>query len=314
MNSLTEARVSEVRAFNRFYTKVIGLLQAGMLDSPYSLTEGRVIFELAQAARMETGELRGLLDLDAGYLSRILARFETDGLITRERSAADARKQVVALTPAGTQAYAHLDRRSTEEIEAMLARLTEDGRRRLVESMAAIRTLLGSDARHQGYVIRPPRTGDLSWAAHRHAELYSEEYGWGTEFEQLVAGILAAFDPARDAGWIAEVGGERAGCVFCVHQDDRTAKLRMLLVEPSARGLGIGRRLVDECVRHAQSHGYERVVLWTRDCLTSARRIYAAAGFHLDSTEPGVENGVEVVEEMWSRDLRPTGSAAPPDA
>ncbi|NUT09698.1 MAG: MarR family transcriptional regulator, partial [Nonomuraea sp.] len=286
MSSLTEARVSEVRAFNRFYTKVIGVLQAGMLDSPYSLTEVRVLFELAHAERMETGELRGLLGLDAGYLSRILARFEGDGLIVRERSASDARKQLLRLTEAGSGTFARLDRRSAEEIERLLDGLPEAEQALLTGSMATIRRLLG-ERPARSYVIRPPRTGDLGWVAYRHGVLYSEEYGWGTEFEQLVAGIVSAFDPARDAGWIAEVDGERAGCVFCVHQDDTTAKLRMLLVEPSARGLGIGRRLVEECLRHARARGYRRITLWTRDCLVSARRIYQAAGFELESEEKG---------------------------
>lgn len=303
MSSLTEARVSEVRAFNRFYTKVIGALQAGMLDSPYSLTEVRVLFELAHAERMETGELRGLLGLDAGYLSRILARFEGDGLVTRERSAADARKQLVGLTPAGADVFAALDRRSSEEIAALLGGLPEADQERLVAGMAAIRRLLGGGKAGAPYVIRPPRTGDLGWVVYRHGALYSAEYGWGTEFEQLVARIVSDLDFSRDAGWIAEVDGERAGCVFCVRQDDTTAKLRMLLVEPSARGLGIGRRLVDECLRHARAEGFKRIELWTRDSLTSARRIYQAAGFELDSQEKGMENGVEVTEQMWSREL-----------
>ncbi|GGS87017.1 MarR family transcriptional regulator [Nonomuraea spiralis] len=302
---MTEARVSEIRAFNRFYTKVIGVLQAGMLDSPYSLTEVRVLFELAHADSMETGELRGLLDLDAGYLSRILTRFEGDGLITRERSAADARKQLVRLTAAGAATFAGLDRRSAEEIERLLGGLPEEDRALLVGSMATIRRLLGEGS-DRSYVIRPPRTGDLGWVAYRHGALYSAEYGWGTEFEQLVARIVGAYDPARDAGWIAEVDGERAGCVFCVHQDDTTAKLRMLLVEPSARGLGIGRRLVAECLRHARARGYGRITLWTRDCLVSARRIYQTAGFELESAEKGTENGAEVTEEMWSLDLAAT--------
>lgn len=303
MISLTDARVSEVRAFNRFYTKVIGALQAGMLDSPYSLTELRVLFELAQTERMETGELRGLLGLDAGYLSRILARFESDGLVTRERSAADARKQLIRLTPAGADIFAGLDRRSGDEIGLLLAGLAEDDQRRLVSSMAAIRALLGGAETRQPYVIRAPRTGDLGWVVFRHGVLYSAEYGWGTEFEQLVAKIVGDLDLTRDAGWIAEVDGERAGCVFCVRQDDTTAKLRMLLVEPSARGLGIGRRLVEECLRHARAEGCERITLWTRDNLVSARRIYQAAGFELESEEKGMENGVEVNEQVWSRDL-----------
>lgn len=303
MSSLTEARVSEVRAFNRFYTKVIGALQAGMLDSPYSLTEVRVLFELAQAERMETGELRGLLGLDAGYLSRILTRFDGDGLITRERSAADARKQLIRLAPAGAEIFAALDRRSAEEIGQLLTGLTEQDQERLVAGMAAIKEVLGGARERAPYVIRPPRTGDLGWVVYRHGELYSAEYGWGTGFEQLVAGIVSGLDFGRDSGWIAEVDGERAGCVFCVRQDDTTAKLRMLLVEPSARGLGLGRRLVEECLRHARAEGYKRIVLWTRDCLVSARRIYEAAGFELESEEKGMENGVEVIDQVWSLDL-----------
>ncbi|MEV4178495.1 helix-turn-helix domain-containing GNAT family N-acetyltransferase [Nonomuraea sp. NPDC049709] len=282
---------------------MIGALQAGMLDSPYSLTEVRVLFELAHAERMETGELRGLLDLDAGYLSRILARFEGDGLIGRERSASDARKQLVRLTPEGAEIFAGLDRRSAEEIGRLLSGLPEADQERLVAGMATIRALLGPAREREPYVIRPPRTGDLGWVVYRHGVLYSEEYGWGTEFEQLVARIVGELDFSRDAGWIAEVGGERAGCVFCVRQDDTTAKLRMLLVEPSARGLGIGRRLVDECLRHARAEGYKRITLWTRDSLVSARRIYQAAGFELESEETGTENGVEVNEQVWSRDL-----------
>lgn len=303
MSSLTEARVSEVRAFNRFYTKVIGVLQAGMLDSPYSLTEVRVLFELAHAERLETGELRALLDLDAGYLSRILARFEGDGLVERERSATDARKQLVRLTPAGTSTFAELDRRSAGEIERLLSRLPDADQERLVAGMAAIRGLLAAQPAREPYVIRPPRTGDLGWVVYRHGELYSREYGWGTAFEQTVAKIVGDLDFSKDAGWIAEVGGERAGCVFYVREDEVTAKLRMLLVEPSARGMGIGRRLVEECLRHAKAEGCKRITLWTRGCLVSARRIYQAAGFELVSEEQGAENGIELTEQWWARDL-----------
>ncbi|SDI01944.1 bifunctional helix-turn-helix transcriptional regulator/GNAT family N-acetyltransferase [Nonomuraea jiangxiensis] len=304
MSSLTEARVAEVRAFNRFYTKVIGALQAGMLDSPYSLTEARVLFELGRAEQMETGDLRGLLDLDAGYLSRILTRLDGDGLIVRERSASDARRQLVRLTPAGSGTFAGLDRRSAEEVERLLATLAEEDQTRLVGSMATIRRLLGAtEPGREPFLIRPPRPGDLGWVVYRHGVLYAQEYGWGTEFERLVARITADFDPAHDAGWIAEVGGERAGCVFCVRQDATTAKLRLLLVEPSARGLGLGRRLVEECVRHARAEGYKRITLWTRDCLVSALRIYQAAGFELESEQPGRENGIELTEQVWTRDL-----------
>ncbi|MER7365682.1 bifunctional helix-turn-helix transcriptional regulator/GNAT family N-acetyltransferase [Nonomuraea wenchangensis] len=304
MSSLTEARISEVRAFNRFYTQVIGVLRAGMLDSPYSLTEGRVLFELAHAEPMETGELRSLLDLDAGYLSRILTRFDAEGLIRRERSAADARKQVVRLTSKGSATYADLDRRSAEQIERLLSGLPEADQGRLVGGMATIRSLLSAgEPRPEPYVIRPPRTGDLGWVVQRHADLYSGEYGWGTAFEQTVAGIVAGLDFTKDAGWIAEAGGERVGCVFYVREDDGQAKLRMLLVEPSARGMGIGRRLVEECLRHARADGRERITLWTRDCLVSARRIYQAAGFRLAGEEKGAENGVEVNEQWWTLDL-----------
>ncbi|GGO81792.1 bifunctional helix-turn-helix transcriptional regulator/GNAT family N-acetyltransferase [Nonomuraea cavernae] len=282
----------------------MGILQAGMLDSPYSLTEVRVLFELAHAGRLETGELRALLDLDAGYLSRILGRFEAGGLISRERSAADARKQVVSLTEAGAATFDGLDARSSEQIERLLAGLPDERQRRLVACMATIRELLGGPAEREPYLIRPPRTGDLGWVVHRHGELYSAEWGWGMEFERLVARIVADYDPARDAGWIAEIGGERAGCVFCVHEDDTTARLRMLLVEPSARGLGLGRALVEECVRHARDRGYERITLWTRDCLAGARRIYEAAGFELESEERGTENGIEVGEQRWTLGLR----------
>ncbi|MDA0639984.1 MULTISPECIES: bifunctional helix-turn-helix transcriptional regulator/GNAT family N-acetyltransferase [Nonomuraea] len=306
MNSLTEARVSEVRAFNRFYTKVIGVLQAGMHHLPYSLTEGRVLFEVAHADSIGTGELRALLDLDAGYLSRILARFDGDGLIVRERSAADARKHVVRLSPAGRKAFETLDQASNEDIERLLAGLPEDARERLVTGMRAIRDVLDPPAGPESCLIRPLRDGDLSWVVHRHGVLYAREYGWGRDFELLVARIVAAFDPSRDTAWIAEVGGRPAGSVFYMRKDDTTGQLRLLLVEPSARGLGLGRRLVDECVRHARADGCERLVLWTRDCLTSARRVYEAAGFRLDSQEKGMENGIELNEEMWSLDLAAT--------
>ncbi|WP_326626255.1 helix-turn-helix domain-containing GNAT family N-acetyltransferase [Nonomuraea fuscirosea] len=286
---------------------MIGALQAGMLDSPYSLTEARVLFELAQAERMETGELRGLLGLDAGYLSRILTRFEADGLIIRERSAADARKQLVRLTPGGDEVFTGLDARSAEVIGRLMSGLAEADQERLVSSMAAIRSLLSAAERErEPYVIRPPRPGDLGWVVERHGALYSSEYGWGIEFEQLVARIVGDLDLTRDTGWIAESGGRRVGCVFYVRQDATTAKLRMLLVDPAARGLGIGRRLVEECLRHARAEGCERITLWTRDSLVSARRIYQAAGFSLESQEKGMENGVPVNEQMWSLALHPT--------
>lgn len=304
MNSLTEARISEVRAFNRFYTKVIGVLQSGMHDSPYSLTEGRVLYEVAHADRLETGELRGLLDLDAGYLSRILARLDGDGLIIKERSATDARKQLVRLSAAGAEAFATLDRRSSEEVQRLLDRLPEDGQERLVTGMRTIRSLLDAPAERPRTLIRPPRAGDLSWVVQRHGALYAEEYGWGMDFERTVARIVADFDQAHDACWIAEAGTARAGSVFCVRRDDTTAQLRLLLVEPSARGLGIGAALVRECERHARRCGYTSITLWTNSVLLAARGIYRSQGYQLVKSEPHTSFGQKLIGETWTLALK----------
>ncbi|MEU8173734.1 helix-turn-helix domain-containing GNAT family N-acetyltransferase [Microbispora hainanensis] len=299
--------VSEVRAFNRFYTSVIGVLGSGMHDTPYSLTEARVLFELGTRDAADTADVRAMLDLDPGYLSRILTRFEGDGLVSRERSAEDARRQVVRLTPKGRDTFALLDRRSATEIETLLAKLTDPERRRLVTAMSTVRSLLEPGERREPYVIRPPRAGDLGWVVHRHGALYSEEYGWGAAFEALVARIVAEYvedqDPRREAAWIAEVHGEPVGCIFCLRKGDTTAQLRLLLVEPSARGMGIGRRLVDECLRFAASAGYSRIELWTRDVLVSARRIYQAAGFELVEQYPSEESGIPVTDQIWAKDL-----------
>ncbi|GAA4555747.1 bifunctional helix-turn-helix transcriptional regulator/GNAT family N-acetyltransferase [Planotetraspora kaengkrachanensis] len=299
--------VSEVRAFNRFYTEVIGVLQAGLLDTDYSLTEARVLFELGTREAAEVAALRNLLDLDPGYLSRILTRFEADGLIARERSAEDGRRQIARLTDAGARAYGLLDDRSSAEVRTMLAALTPEERRKLVSHMTAIRGLLDRQEPRGHYVIRPLRPGDLGWVVHRHGVLYAQEYAWGMGFEALVARILADYvdghDPRREAGWIAEVEGGPAGCVFCMRKDDETAQLRLLLVEPSARGMGIGGRLVEECVTFARHTGYRRIMLWTRENLTSARRIYAGAGFELTERHEGEESGQAVVDEIWSRTL-----------
>lgn len=299
--------VSEVRAFNRFYTSVIGVLGAGMHDTSYSLTEARVLFELGTTEAADAADIRAMLGLDPGYLSRILARFESDGLVSRERSAEDARRQVVRLTPKGRDTFAVLDRRSAAEIETLLAKLTDPERRRLVSAMGSVRSLLEPAERREPYVIRPPRAGDLGWVVHRHGALYSEEYGWGAAFEALVARIVAEYvedhDPRREACWIAEVRGEPVGCVFCVRKDDTTAQLRLLLVEPSARGMGIGGRLVEECLRFATAAGYRRITLWTRDVLASARRIYQNAGFELVEQHPSEETGIPVNDQVWARDL-----------
>src|SRR5689334_11484892 len=231
--------IDEVRAFNRFYTGVIGVLEEGLLETPYSLTEARVIFELAQAEATEVAELRRRLGVDAGYMSRILARFDADGLVTRERAAADARRQVIHLTAHGRSAFELLDARSAAETESLLYGLGARERRRLVEAMATIRGLLERPAT-AAVSLRPLEPGDLGWVVERHGVLYAEEYGWDETFEALVARIVADYaaraDTVREHGWIAEVGGERAGCIFCMRKDDEVAQLRLLLVEPSARG------------------------------------------------------------------------------
>ena len=300
-------KVSAIRAFNRFYTRHIGVLSAGLLDTPYSLTEARILFEIGARETCETGELRRMLGLDAGYLSRILSRFETDGLITRERSAADARRQVIRLTETGRKARAMLDERSAEQIRGVLAPLSEEDQRRLVSAMGVIQEILGGARPAQPYVIRPPRPGELGWVVHRHGVLYHDEYGWDETFEQLVLDIVAEYVAGQGdkgvAAWIAELDGEPVGCIACTRQDAETAKLRLFLVEPSARGRGIGTRLVDECLRFARGAGYKRITLLTYDVLADARRIYQRAGFQLEESHPERAFGKDLVRQIWSREL-----------
>lgn len=299
--------IAEVRAFNRFYTRMIGVLRADLLHTPYSLTEARVIFELAQRDHMAAGELRRLLDLDAGYLSRMLARFERERLIDRERSPADARKQIVRLTEAGREAWRTLDARSAAQVGELLSEVSAEDRRRLLAAMRTIQEVLGDAPRREPYLIRPPRPGDFGWIVHRHGVLYDQEYGWGPEHEALVARIVAdyieQYDDRRTAMWIAESGGEPVGSIACMRKDDETAQLRLFLVEPHARGMGIGTRLVEECLRFARHAGYRRIMLWTFDVLAAARRIYRRAGFTLDVSEPVEAHGRRMHNQIWSRDL-----------
>ncbi|HEY8474354.1 MAG TPA: helix-turn-helix domain-containing GNAT family N-acetyltransferase [Natronosporangium sp.] len=304
---VADQRVASVRAFNRFYTELIGVLDEGLLRTPYSLTEARVIFELAQRDSREVAELRQALAIDAGYLSRILARFQDDGLVTRRRSVADGRRQVISLTEQGRAAFVTLDGRSAEAIRTMLTKLTEEDQARLVGAMAEIRRILEPAPRPSGYVLRPPRPGDLGWVVHRHGVRYAEEYGWDESFEALVARIVADYvdhrDPRREDAWIAELDGEPVGCVFCTRKDDQTAQLRLLLVEPQARGMGIGSRLVDECIRFARRAGYRELVLWTNDVLVDARRIYERAGFQLVKQEPHHSFGHDLVGQTYALTL-----------
>lgn len=299
----TKDRVTAVRAFNRFYTNLIGLLREGLLSTPYSLTEARVIFELAQASATEVAELRSDLQIDAGYLSRMLARFEADGLVTRQRSNSDGRRQVVQLTTQGRRAFKALDKRSTEEIRALLNPLGEDDQRRLIEAMHAIQHILDGLRPRQSVVLRAPRSGDFGWVVQRHGFLYAEEYGWDESFEALVARIVADYvdqqDAEREAAWIAELEGELVGCVFCVRKQEEVAQLRLMLVEPRARGMGIGTRLCQECIRFARSSGYKRMMLWTNDVLEDARRIYERAGFKLVEEEKHHSFGQDLVGQNW---------------
>jgi DNA-binding MarR family transcriptional regulator/N-acetylglutamate synthase-like GNAT family acetyltransferase len=299
--------IARVRAFNRFYTNVIGVLSEGLLDSPYSLTEARLIFELAQRDATEVTALRHDLDIDAGYLSRLLARFEADGLITRARSATDCRRQVIRLTAAGRTAYEMLDERSVGEVHRLLQPLTDERRRRLVAAMDAIEEVLAETRSPRSYVLRPLRPGDFGWVVHRHGVLYAAEYGWDATFEALVARVVADYvdkhEARRENAWIAEVAGEPVGCVFCVRRDDTTAQLRLLLVEPSCRGMGIGARLVDECLSFARLAGYKSIMLWTNDVLGDARRVYERAGFRLADQGEHHSFGHDLVEQIWTRDL-----------
>ena len=299
-----DGRIGAVRAFNRFYTPVIGLLREGLYGSPYSLTEVRVIFEMAQRDGRETTSLKNALGLDAGYLSRILARFESDGLITKERSKSDGRRQVVALTDAGRRVFAAMEASSNEQVRELLTPIDEPGQRRLLAAMDTIRHVLTPGRQLPGGVtLRPPRPGDLGWVIGRNGAVYAAEYGWDETYEALVARIVADYaashDPVREAAWIAEAGGERAGCIFCVRKDDTTAKLRLLLVEPWARGMGIGGRLVSECAGFAKQNGYREMELWTQSILAGARRIYQRAGFELTGSEPHHSFGHDLVGETW---------------
>jgi DNA-binding MarR family transcriptional regulator/GNAT superfamily N-acetyltransferase len=297
--------VADVRAFNRFYTGVIGVLDRGYLASPYSLTEVRVLFELA-AGPCEAPDLRAALSLDAGYLSRILTRFESDGLATRTASERDSRRHVVALTPHGESVFAELNARSDAGIGALLDRVPPSDRAALVASMRKIERLLTGTPR--SYLLRPLRPGDLGWVVNRHGVRYAEEHGFDQTFEALVARVAGEYvenhSPDREAAWIAEVDGEPVGSIFCVRVDDHTAQLRLLLVEPAARGLGIGARLVDECLRFARRAGYARMALWTVSGLAASQHIYEKAGFTLDESKPEHLYGRDDLDaQTWSLDL-----------
>jgi DNA-binding MarR family transcriptional regulator/GNAT superfamily N-acetyltransferase len=305
--ALARDRVAAVRAFNRFYTARIGVLRDGLLRTPHSLTEARVLYELGQREVTEVADLRREMDIDAGFLSRLLARLQRDGLVARERSTDDARRQRIRLTEEGATAFAELDSRSAEEIGAVLDALPEEDQQRLVAAMDTVHDVLTQAPPAAGFVLRGPRPGDLGWIVERHGALYAQQYGWDESFEALVAQIVAEYardhDPRREAAWIAEVDGEPAGCVLCVRREEDVAQLRLLLVEPRARGRGIGARLIEECLRFARHAGYARITLWTNDVLHEARRLYERAGFELVESAPHHSFGRDLVEQTWARAL-----------
>ncbi|WP_329132174.1 helix-turn-helix domain-containing GNAT family N-acetyltransferase [Streptomyces sp. NBC_01476] len=304
--------VKDVREFNRFYTNLIGALDYSRhLHTPFTLTEARVLYELAHAPRTDAADLRVELSLDAGHLSRMLAKFEEQQLVTRGPSEQDARRQRIALTTRGEEAASLLEERSQDAVNTLLGPIPPDDRKRLTEAMRTVRDILREDQREpaaERVTVRGPRPGDLGWAIERNAAVYAAEFGWNEEYEVLVARIVADFaashDPQREAVWIAELDGERAGCVFCVRDEaPGTARLRLLLVDPAARGHGIGGRLVAECVAFALAADYTALVLWTNDVLSGARRIYQRAGFELVREEAHHSFGHDLVGQDWRLDL-----------
>ena len=295
-------RVAAVRRFNRFYTREIGVLGDGLLQSGFSLAEARVLYELAQRPGTTASELGRDLTLDSGYLSRILRGFERDGLVTRAACETDRRQSLLSLTDSGRAAFAPLDTRSREQIGTLLAGLAEPAQASLVAAMNRIETLLG--ARHAvPWLLRQHRPGDIGWVVSRHGALYAKEYGLDARFEALVARVagefLAQHDPARERCWIAERDGVNVGSVFLMRKSNEVAKLRLLIMEPAARGLGIGRRLVAECISFAREAGYRNITLWTNDVLVAARAIYQQAGFHLVASAPHRDFGPPMVGEDW---------------
>jgi Transcriptional regulators len=302
--------VQTVRRFNRFYTKQIGVLNDGLLQSPFSLAEVRVLYELAHREQPTAVQLANELALDDGYLSRILRTFRKRGLIARTPAETDRRQRLLALTPRGRSLFASLNARSDDQVATMLRELSPSDQDRLVDAMRTIESLLLRDgsapANRAPYLLRQHRPGDMGWVVYRHGVLYSQEYGWDERFEALVAGIVAQFieqfDPKRERCWIAEKDGDNVGSVFLVKHTTTVAQLRLLLVEPTARGLGIGQRLVDECVRFARQAGYRKITLWTNSVLHAARRIYERTGFVLVKEEPHRHFGEGLVGQTW--DLR----------
>src|SRR3569833_57185 len=328
---ISPEQIARVRAFIRDYTRRFGVLAEGLLNSPYSLTEVRVMYEIAHRSGVTAAELADELDLDRGYLSRLLKGFETMKLLAKAASPDDGRRQHLRLTPAGLRVFEPLERRAQEHVKGMLTALDEERRGALLQGMEVIQSALagstaglagvagassdtitaGAARREQpgAFALRPHRVGDMGWVVQRHGELYAEECGWNEEFEALVAEITVEFlrklDAPRERCWIAERDGKRVGCIFLVAKDETTAKLRLLLVERETRGLGVGRTLVTECVNFAREVGYQKIVLWTQENLTAARHLYDRAGFQRIAREPHHSFGHDLVGETWDLAFRP---------
>ncbi|HXM82690.1 MAG TPA: helix-turn-helix domain-containing GNAT family N-acetyltransferase [Burkholderiales bacterium] len=299
--------IDAVRRFNRFYTRRIGVLREGLLGSPYTLTEARLLYELAQGEQATATALGRGLGLDLGYLSRLLQGLKRRGLVQAKRSSQDGRQALLALTAKGRKTFAALNARSRDEMAQMLKPLPEQDRGRLVDAMRAVESLLTNEASRAEITLRSHRPGDLGWVVHRHGALYAEEYGWDERFEALVAEIVAKFvrhfDAELERCWIAEMDGERVGSALVVKQSASTAKLRLLLVEPKARGRGVGKRLVDECIAFARAKGYRKLALWTQSNLAAARHIYRQCGFKLIRKEPHRSFGYDLTGEYWELKL-----------
>lgn len=297
-------RVAAVRRFNRLFTRQIGVLREGLLHSPYSLTEARIIFELASREGLTASELGSELGLDGGYLSRILAKLEGQGLLDKVKSESDGRQRLLNLTAEGKEAFELLDSRSRDEVAELLNELSGGEQQRLLEAMEMIEGILGHGLKYaEPFFLRQHEPGDMGWVIHRHGLLYAQEYGWDEHFEALVARICADFitsyDPKKERCWIAEMQGKRVGSVFCVRENDAVAKLRLLLVDPKARGLGLGSRLVEECIRFARRTSYQTLTLWTNDVLEGARRIYETKGFKLVAEERHHSFGHDLIGQNW---------------
>jgi DNA-binding MarR family transcriptional regulator/GNAT superfamily N-acetyltransferase len=308
-NPAFEQRVGAVRRFSRFYTRRIGLLQDGLLETPFSLTQARVLYELAHKRDCTATDIVGALGLDHGYLSRILRNFEERGLISRKRAKEDGRQMVLALTAKGQLAFGALDKRSQNDVGAMLQGLSESEQQRVVTAMDTIETLIEREpqAASRSYTLRPHRPGDMGWIVQKHGELYAKEYGWDSTIEAITADIVSAFlknyDPKRERCWIAEIDGEPAGSVFLVRDSDEVARIRLLIVDPKARGLGIGRDLAERSIAFAREAGYRKITLWTHAVLTAARAIYERAGFKRTRQWVHEDFGKPLESETWELEL-----------